>query len=96
MKKTLDLKMFGEKTIALNTASLDQKIEAFHAMEIISENMGKSFFPFLEPTLKIITEYFTFSKSREIRETAMKTLKHLLMACDTEDKMAIVFNAALP
>jgi len=26
----------------------------------------------------------------------MKTVKNLLLACDTEDKMAYVFNAALP
>ena len=26
----------------------------------------------------------------------MQTIKNLLMACDTEDKMAIVFNKALP
>ena len=51
-KKTFDLGMFGGlKTLSLNTAALEQKIEAFRSIHNLSEYLGKAFFPYVEQSL---------------------------------------------
>lgn len=79
----------------MNTAAFEIKLEAAHALHNIAFNCGKDFLPFVEKSLQTVVEVIGH-KSKEFRETGLKILNSLIAACDTEDKMAVVFNTAIP
>ena len=91
-KFKFDLKLNGLKTLELNTAALEQKIEGAHTLLALLENCGKSFAPFLQRTAPLVVTYMTFKNSRDIRETMAKCVYHMMMACSTTTEMAQVFN----
>lgn len=54
-KVNLDLGMFGGlKAISLNTAALEQKIEAFHTLFSIAGSTKTAFLPYVETALPIV------------------------------------------
>lgn len=79
----------------LNTAAFEIKNEAMKTLHCIAYSCGKAYLPFVEKTLQTVIEVIG-NKSKDIRESALKTVNSLLMACDTEDKMAAVFNHSIP
>ena len=75
-KVNLDLGLFGGlKTLQLNTAALEQKIEAFHTLFNISNSTKTAFLPYVEAALPVVMEHISFKNSRDISETAIKTIK---------------------
>jgi hypothetical protein len=71
--------------LALDTSALERKIEAFNLLFEISFHTGKSFFPYVENTLKLVNSYFSFKHSQHIREKAVSIVNHLLLACSEEN-----------
>ncbi len=58
--------------------------------------MGKMYFPYVEDTLKVIVDLFSYKHSKDIRLSCMHIAKNLMMSCDKEDYMAKVLGAAMP
>ena len=79
----------------VDNTSLTIKISAMNAIFVLSRNLGKSFYPYIKPTIKIIIKYFN-TLSGSIFRKALKTVKNLVMACDNEGEVVEILNGMLP
>lgn len=92
----VDLKFLGEKTLELNTSALEQKIEGAHTLLSLLEACCKSFQPYLQKTADLVREFIPFKHSRDIRETMLKCVYHLMLTCNTETEMVQLFTYLMP
>ena len=74
------VKGLGEQRVSLNTENLVKKTGAFALIEQVSQNMGSSFSPYVEPLLPIIVHHMTFDHSKAIKKLALKTFTNMLVA----------------
>ncbi|KAL4480079.1 hypothetical protein ABPG74_020595 [Tetrahymena malaccensis] len=98
VKYNFDLGMLGGmKTLQLNMAALEQKIEAFHTLYAVAEATKTAFLPYVEQSLEIVTKHISFKHSRDISETCIKTFKCLMAACGNDQaKISAIFNNIAP
>ena len=89
------VKGLGEYKISLNTFALEKKRGAFALFAKVSEVMGESFSPFVEPILPIISEHMRFEYSKEIRKSALDTFDNILEAIG-ESRNVNLFQEAFP
>jgi hypothetical protein len=54
--------------------------------------MGKDFYNYCPQTLEIVKKYCSFKHSTDFRETCIKIVNNLLMACSTDTDMAQIMN----
>lgn len=91
----IKVKGLGEQRVTMKTEALVKKTGAFGFMEQISENMGNSFAPYVEPLLPIIIEHMTYTHSKAIRKYALKTFKNMLIAVGETHNISL-FQQAFP
>ena len=60
MKMKVKVKGLGEQNVSMNTDALIRKTGAFAVLLKVSENMGKSFAPYVEALLPIISEHMAY------------------------------------
>lgn len=72
----------GKKLISMNTNALESKINALQIIHNLAQNLGTSFFDYVEPVSQLLTTggLMTYTYSRAVRKLAIKIVKHLLMA----------------
>ena len=76
----LKVKELGEQVVSMNTEALVRKIGAFSLLEKVSENLGSSFAPFVEPLLPVVTKYMSFDAHKVIKKFAFRTFTNMLTA----------------
>lgn len=74
------IKGMGEQRVSMNTENLVRKTGAFALLEQVSEKMGSSFAPYVEPLAPIVMEHMKFQFHHEIRKHALKTFANMLVA----------------
>ena len=79
----------------MNTSALEGKIAAFKLINMISENMSKSFEPYCMPLLPIMTEHMNYQYSKVIRKYSFKTIMNILHAVG-EPNNVMVFKELFP
>lgn len=70
----------GNQRLTMNTSALEAKVSAFRLMNLLSENLGTAFAPFVETILPIVLENTTYKFSGAVRKYSMKTLVNTLTA----------------
>lgn len=66
-----------------------------NAIFVFSRNLGKSYYDYIKPTIKVVTKYFSHY-SGTISRKAFKTVKNLVLACENEHDVAGVLTECLP
>ncbi|EGR27812.1 kap beta 3 protein, putative [Ichthyophthirius multifiliis] len=95
-KVTFDLHMLGGlKTLELNTAALEQKIEAFHSLYQIANATKTSFYPYAQQTLDVLLEHMSYRNSKAIKENSIKTLVTILQALPIQER-TVALNKIVP
>ena len=82
----------GNQRLSMNTSALESKIAAFKLFNMISENMGTAFAPYVEPLLPIMMENVNYIYSRAVRKSALKTLNNMLTAVGEPVNVAFFMN----
>jgi hypothetical protein len=85
----------GEQRITMNTSALETKISAFKLINIISENMEKSFAPYVETILPIMTANMNYQYSKKIRKYSLDTIMNILFAIG-EPKNVTLLKSLIP
>jgi hypothetical protein len=85
----------GEQRITMNTSALETKITAFKLINSIAENMEKSFAPYTEKILPIMTSNMNYQYSRVIRKYSLKTLMNILYAVGEPNNITL-FKSIIP
>jgi hypothetical protein len=85
-KFKIDLKFAGLKSLELNTSALEIKIEGAHTLLALVESCGKCFTPFLQQAAELVNQYISFKNSRDIRETMVRCLHHMMLCCNTSEE----------
>ena len=83
------VKGFGEQRISMNTEALVKKTSAFALLSQVSENMGKSFAPYVEPLLPIISTHMVYEHSKAIKKAAHASFKNMLVAVGEPHNIAL-------
>ncbi len=76
----------------MNTSALESKIAAFKLLNMISENMGAAFAPYVEPLMPIMIENVNYTYSKAVRKSAMKTLNNMMTAVGEPMNVAFFMN----
>ena len=79
----------------LDVAALTIKISAINAIFVLSRNLGKSYYDYIKPTIRIVNKYFSHY-SGTISRKAFKIVKNLVLACENEEDVAGVLSECLP
>ena len=80
LEMKVKIKGLGEQKVSMNTDALVRKTGAFAVIKKIAENMCRSFQPFVEPLLPIVTSHMAYEHSKGIRKLALKTFEYMLNA----------------
>lgn len=92
---TVKVRGMGEQRLTMNTDATSKKIGAFKLMEQVSQNMGKSFAPYVEQLLPIVKEHMVFEFSKEIKKSALKTFTNMLVSIGEPHNIQL-FQSAFP
>jgi hypothetical protein len=89
------VKGFGEQNVSMNTDALVRKASAFSVLAQISDRMGKSFAPYVEPLLPIVREHVAYDYNKKIRSFALKILNSMLISVGEPNNIQI-FQDSVP
>ncbi|EGR30813.1 Ran binding protein, putative, partial [Ichthyophthirius multifiliis] len=98
-KLNLDFGIYGGlKTLQINTSALEQKIEAFNTLQVIINVMKNyDFSQYIQVCVQKISQYIGFKYSSEIKEVAIKSVKHLILASKNDNpQKEQIYNIFLP
>lgn len=93
----IDLKILGgKKMITMNHENLEQKVVAFDMMRQVTKVLKKNMRPYLEPIVEKLYSHIDYKFSTIIRDFCIKTVKHLMGVCSTEEEAKSVFEKFAP
>lgn len=72
----------GQKKLSLNTTALETKINSTQVIRALAENLGTTFFPYVEKTYEAMSELFEYKYSRAVRMCAVESCQFLILACE--------------
>ena len=70
----------GQKKLSLNTNALETKINSTQVIRALVENLGTTFFPYVEQTFEAVSALFDYKYSRAVRGVAIECCQFLLLA----------------
>jgi hypothetical protein len=91
------LEMGGQKLhVSMNTSALEKKKSSCESILALAENLGTSFFDYVEPTTELMVELMSFKFNKDIRKSVLRTFQYLVAACGEEEKMKKLFQVVYP
>ena len=86
----------GTKKLTLNTSALENKIQAVQVIKELANNLGKSFFPYVEPLWAIYKDLFQYKYSKAIRTSVREGTQFLIKACPDEATQSQMIQTVYP
>jgi len=77
---TAKIRGLGAMNFSMNTDALVRKAGALSLISQVSDRMGKTFAPYVEPVLEVVKEHIAFQYNKEIRKYSLRAFKSLLEA----------------
>jgi len=93
---TFEMKGHGTKQLAINTTSLQHKVNACRILYDLVCNLKSAFAPYVETTVSTMKNLFNFSFNGDVRKFSIKTVAASVGCCTDEVQAQTLLRVVLP